>query len=91
MVTHPPSLIEHARRPARGLLDLLQKARTIRIPTLVMADMNGGVFGEEVTTVRISEPSGATTKCKVRAGEASAGTVGCGVKVNVPVQSAFTV
>jgi hypothetical protein len=51
---------------------------------------NGGVLGDPETAVRISVPPCAITKKTVRAGPASAGLVGAGIKVKVPVQSEFT-
>jgi hypothetical protein len=62
-----------------------------RTPTLMIAAVNGGEFGDAVTAVRICEPFCVTTKWTVSAGPPSAGLVGCGVKVNVPVQLGFTV
>jgi hypothetical protein len=65
-------------------------AAATRTPVLLSDATNGGVLGDPETAVRISAPPCAITKKTVNAGPASAGLVGCGVKVNVPVQSGFT-
>jgi hypothetical protein len=62
-----------------------------RVPVLTMLEVNGGVLGEPETVVRIWAAPPVRTKFNFRAGLASAGLVGAGVNVNVPVQSEFTV
>jgi hypothetical protein len=63
---------------------------TTRTPVLLMDATNGGVFGDPETAVWICAPLCEMTKKTVSAGPLSAGFVGAGVNVKVPVQSEFT-